>query len=337
MIPLSRRLLLAATILACSAAAAAAQQGLPHNSVPREIRGQVRYAEGGAPADNVIVRLESSSGGLIEEVYTDRTGRFRFGSLSPGDYTVRVHKAGFVDVERRIDLQRVSSDMVFAQLAPDRSARATTTTAAPSVISVIDASVPEPARLEFERGRDAVMTGRVKEGLPMLQKAAQLHPNFFEALLLLGTSHMELGQWGEAERSLQSARSANPKAAQPLFALGEVFRRQKKYADAERVLVEGLKLDEKSPQGHLSLGRVYWEQNDLTKAGPSVGRALKLKPDYAEAHLLAGNILLRARRPENALVEFEEYLRLAPQGEFAAQARSASDRIKKALADQKKD
>lgn len=272
---------------------------------------------------------------MVEEIFTDRSGRFRFSQLAPGDYTVRVRKSGYVDVERRIDLQRVSSDFVFVQLAADKAARSARPSS-PVAPLVLDASVPAPAREYFERGREMVLAGKVEQGLPALEKAVVLHPKFFDAHLLLGTAYMDLGRWEQAERSLQSARAVKAGAAPPLFALGEVYRRQKKYEEAERVLQEGLKLDDKSPQGHLALGRVYWEQNDLAKAGPSVGRALKLKPDYAEAHLLAGNILLRARRPENALVEFEEYLRLAPQGEFAAQARNAADRIRKALAEQKK-
>jgi lipoprotein NlpI len=67
------------------------------------------------------------------------------------------------------------------------------------------------------------------------------------------------------------------------------------------------------------------------KAGPHVGRALQLKPDLAEGHLLAGNILLKARQPENALTEFNEYLRLAPKGEFAVETRGLAEKIKRVL------
>jgi predicted TPR repeat methyltransferase len=73
----------------------------------------------------------------------------------------------------------------------------------------------------------------------------------------------------------------------------------------------------------------------VVQAGPHVGRALQLKPDLAEGYLLGGDILLRARQPENALVEYEEYLRLAPEGKFAPQARERVAKIKKALADKK--
>ena len=63
------------------------------------------------------------------------------------------------------------------------------------------------------------------------------------------------------------------------------------------------------------------------KAGPCVGRALQLKPDFAEAHLLAGNVLLKVGQQRRARIEYAEYLRLAPKGEYAAEARSLIERL----------
>ena len=61
----------------------------------------------------------------------------------------------------------------------------------------------------------------------------------------------------------------------------------------------------------------------VTKAGAPVGMTLQLKPDLAgKLYLLAGNILLRVNQPERALVEYREYLRLAPKGEFVPQVRA---------------
>lgn len=64
------------------------------------------------------------------------------------------------------------------------------------------------------------------------------------------------------------------------------------------------------------------------KAGPEIGRTLQLKPDFAEAHLLAGNILLRLNQPQRAQAEYEEYLRLAPKGEYATEARELIQKLK---------
>ncbi len=62
-----------------------------------------------------------------------------------------------------------------------------------------------------------------------------------------------------------------------------------------------------------------------------MGRSIELQPNVAEGQLLAGNIFMRAGLPENALIEYEEYLRLAPKGEFSAQTQELVEKLKKNL------
>jgi tetratricopeptide (TPR) repeat protein len=300
--------------------------------VSAEVHGQVRIAHGGSSADEVLVRLESFKGGLVGEVRTDRLGKFRFSGLVPDQYIVTVHAPGFKDTQQQVDLQTTTSEYVQLQLVPDKPLPSN---AEAGSTKLINANVPAEARKEFEKSEAVLSAGETKQNLEEavrhLDKAVSLYPNFFEAQLELGTLYMDMQQWEKAEQALHRAIEINSRSSNALFALGEVYRRQKRYAEAERSLQEGLKLDDKSPLGHFTLGRVYWDKGELAKAGPQVGQALQLKPDYAEAHLLAGNILLRARQPENALTEFEEYLRLAPKGEFASQARELANKIKRAL------
>jgi tetratricopeptide (TPR) repeat protein len=296
----------------------------------------VRFAAGTKPAEHVLVRLDRTDGGVAGEVTTDRAGKFRFTNLLPAQYVVTARAPGYFDAQQRIDLLTSNSEYVQLQLVADREAPAPATPA--GTVSAA-ASVPAAAREEFEAGRALLLSGAKKEnldaGIKRLEKAVALHPDYPEAHLLLGTGYMDLKQLDRAERALRRALSVSPKSTAALFALGELHRQRREYDDAERVLREGLALDDKSAQGHFTLGRVYFERDDITRAGPEVGRALQLKPDFAEAHLVAGNILLRARRAEHALTEYQEYLRLAPEGPFAAQAREMVRKLKQALAEKK--
>ena len=51
--------------------------------------------------------------------------------------------------------------------------------------------------------------------------------------------------------------------------------------------------------------------------------------DFAEAHLLAGNILLRLGQHQRARIEYEEYFRLAPKGEYVDEARELLLKLQK--------
>jgi Tfp pilus assembly protein PilF len=327
------RLLLGLLFTSAWAGAASAQREGNPFPVRRTITGQVRFAQGGAPAENIIVRLDVFSGGYVGEERTDRLGKFRFTGLAAAQYVVTIRMPGYREVQRQVELETNPSDYLQLQLTPEKSDGAAP---APdgSAGRVMDANVPAEAHAELDKARAALLNNKkVDEALTHLEKAVHIYPRFYEAQLLLGTVYMDAGKWEQSAEALGRAREINPKGGAALFALGEVYRHQKKYEEAERVLNEGLALDERSAAGHYTLGRVYWDRGDYARAGPQVGRALQLRPDFAEAHLLAGNILLRARQGENALTEFQEYLRLAPDGEFAGQARQMVEKIRKALAE----
>ena len=296
------------------------------------IEGQVRYAQGGQPVYNAIVRC--SGIGCSGTIYTDRSGKFRFVFFRrPGYYTITVEAPGYLPEERSVALLTpASSEYMFIQLRRDPSASGSP--AAPP--GVIDARVPTIARREFEQGRDALgEEGRIDEAIKHLEKAIALYPKYLEAHVLLGSAYLDTHQLDKAESALRRALEIRSKSAEAHFLLGEVYRQQKKYVEAEKVLLAGLKIQD-SWQGHLGLGRLYWDQGELAKAGPQVGKALQQKPDLAEGHLLAGDILLKAHQAENALIEFQEYLRLEPKGKYAQQTQEIVEKIKKALAEQKK-
>jgi tetratricopeptide (TPR) repeat protein len=324
--------LLVASLLPSFVFAPAAFAQLGGTGSEAQIHGQVRYAMGGAPAGQILVRLERFDGGVVEQQQTDRNGRFHFTSLKRLTYIVLIHTAGFKDVEQQVELLTKNNDYVIFTLKPDETS--SEASAGPAVI--IDAKVPTEARREFERGRSALLDKeRQEEGIAHLEKAVLLYPKFLEAHLMLGTAYMDVHQLDKAEATLRRALAIKPGVVEAYFALGELYRQQKKYAEAEKILRDGLQINHHFWQGHYTLGRVYWEMNDIVHAGPQIGITIQLKPDLAEAHLLAGNILLRGHKPDDALVEFQEYLRLAPKGEYAAQAQELVKKLKRALAAQK--
>jgi len=311
-------------------------------AVTVEINGQVRFAEGGAPAQNVLVRLESyDSGGSIAEAFTDRLGKFRFTSLPPAQYSVRVHQSGYRDAQQSVDMTTSSRGLAYLQLVPDANSTWTN-----SVTGTIDAKVPTAARKEYDKGVDALAQGGKEKttlAARSFEKAVSLYPQFVEARLKLGTVYMDLGEWDKAEHALLATVEVDANAFNALFALGEVYLRQGKLLDAEKVLLKGLAIQDASYLGHLTLARVYWEKarpvKELAEAKPTlekayeeVKKALTLNPRLAGAYVVKGNLLLRVGRSADALVAFGEYLRLEPRGPLADETRTLVEKIKKASA-----
>jgi cytochrome c-type biogenesis protein CcmH/NrfG len=296
----------------------------------------VRHARGGTPAERIFVCLERSTGGVIEEVYTDRTGKFRFANLQPEQYTVYIRAPGYKELRQDVELKTTPSQYLTFSLERDGSEDSASGETAPPAGSsgVVDAKVPVAAQEAFTKGRAAIINGgRLPDGIAHLERAVKIYPGYLEAHLMLGTAYMDDHQWERAETALRRALALNPKKIEPWVALGALYRQQKKYTEAEKSLLSALKIEANSWQCHYTLGGVYWDMGKVAQAGPHVGRALQLKPDLAEGYLLGGDILLRSHQPENALIEYEEYLRLAPKGKFSSKAQEMVAKIKKALAD----
>ena len=294
-----------------------------------EIVGQVRFVGSGLPADRVQVRLERFGGGTLDQLDTDSTGRFRFANLARGYYRVVIHTPGYHAVQQDADLQVVFRAFLVFELVEEKAGPT-------ALVDVVDARVPPPARAEFTKARFAVARKTYKEAVEHLQRALTVYPDFYEANLLLGAVFVDEREWRKAEDAFARAVALKADGAAASLALGEVYWREKRFKEAEETLLAGLKLDETAWNGYFTLARLYWDQENIAKAAPAIGHTLQLKPDFAEAHLLAGNILLRVNQPQRALAEYQEYLRLEPKGEFAAQTRELVNKLSKAIVENKK-
>lgn len=305
----------------------------------QQIRGQVRYAESNQPAPRISIACDGTGGNLIQ--MTDTSGNFFF-RVSPGQYTCSVHIPGYYDEQQSASLTDTNSnEYFFFKLRPNGKLVQPAT--------VLDASVPEPARKEFEKGETALAGGKkenLEEATRHFEKAVALHPQFLLGELKLGTTYMDLQQWDKAEAALKKAIEIDPKAANPYLALGELYYQQKKSPEAEKALMDGLAIEDRSWQGHFTLARLYWDTASknkdeaqsrpaLEKSYEQVKKALELNPKSGPAHLLKGNLLMKVRRAPDALVEFEEYLKLEPKGAMSDQTKALVEKIKKALAETK--
>lgn len=315
-------------VLACCPAFGQSGQPMFSSNQPIQITGFLRYADG-SPANEVVIRLERVSGGHVADVRTDRLGKFRFTGLAPQQYHVVIRHPGYLDIEREVNLIMIAAENLQLALIPDKSEVGTKPPATSKL--VLDASVPPHALKEFEKA-DAILATQKKERTPEavvhLQKALTIYPTFLEAQLKLGAAYMDLQQWDNAEQALKRALEINPKTANAYLALGEVYSRQKKYSEAEKALRDGLIIEDRSWQGHFTLARLYYSRGDLARAARQVGLTIQLNNSFPDAHLLAANIHLKVNNRQDALEQFQEYLRLAPKGEFAAQARQAVQKLK---------
>lgn len=298
-----------------------------------EISGQILSPDGHKPIQFVSVRLERAGGSLVDQRLTDSMGRFRFSRLNLGQYVVSAKSTGFSISPQPVDLSRfIPRAFLLLELVPETSLFASKNAGRSTVIN---ANIPEKVRKEMDKAQAALALKKTDEGILHLEKAVSLFPEFLDAQMLLGSTYMDLGNLVKAEAGFRMALKTDPKSVDARVSLGEVYRREKNYQEAEQFLLEALKQNDEAWVAHYTLARVYWETNQIVKAGRQIGRTIQLNPDFAEAHLLGGNVFMKIGMPENALVEYEEYLRLAPNGQLVASTKDLVQKIRRSLPNKK--
>ncbi|HEX5432895.1 MAG TPA: tetratricopeptide repeat protein [Candidatus Angelobacter sp.] len=202
---------------------------------------------------------------------------------------------------------------------------------------------PQVQKPRPSRQRDAIMaTGErllFKEHDPAasvneFKKAIKMDPWYGQGYMLLGLAHMQLGQWSDAQWAFEEATKVEPGNAKAYVGIGSALNEQHDYAAAQKALEHSLDMDPESAEAHYELARTLAATGKWAEAAPHVQRAIALNPDYAGPHALMGNIYIQNDNPQSALHEFEECLRLDPNGSLAPSVRQMIAQLKKVLAQQ---
>jgi len=297
---------------------------------------QVRYKDGRPGPRGIHVRLEHAEGGAEADLETVDGGKCQFHQPTSGVFIVRIAEHDYKEVSARVELVGnpmgyVILDLIPLKKEPDPEVSVPPTDPADAV-SVKDLAIPEPARLEFNKGEDALRAKNTDESVKHFQKAIKLYDAYPQAYRMLGDAFVEKQQWPEAETALKKSIELQPDLAPAYFDLGALRNQTKNYAGAEEALKKGLALTPDATVGKYELAKTYWGLGRWQDAAPLAADTVKALPDLAAAHVLLGNIRLKLRDAHGALHEYQEYLRIEPQGTMAAQVRDMVEKLQKALA-----
>jgi len=300
------------------------------------INVQVRYANGAPGPSGIHVRLESPESGSAGDCQTREGGKCQFNVPSNGVYMVRMSERGYKDMSVRVELIGNPRGYATLELQPvpaeaPSEAPGAAPAGDPNFVSVLDLNVPENARLEFEKGQGALKENKLDDGVAHLRKAIKLYDPFPQAYALLGTAYLGRKDWKNAEVVLRKANELDPKFPDAYLELGAVLNQTKEYPRAETALLKGLELKPEAAGGHYELAKTYWALGRWQDAAPHARKAVAGMPDLAPAHALLGNVMLRESNAQGALREYQECLRLDPNGSMAPGVRQMIEKIQKAL------
>jgi tetratricopeptide (TPR) repeat protein len=131
----------------------------------------------------------------------------------------------------------------------------------------------------------AAREGKTDEAIGYFQKALELNPTLFVALVNLGSAYRKQRRWDEARDALGKALSANGEDAEANYGLGMVFAQTGDTDRAEKYLRKALELRSEYPEALNNLGILYLRTQRRDEAVASFEECIRKAPDFDQSYL----------------------------------------------------
>jgi len=310
---------------------------MPADAQTGQVKGKVVDAKD-QPVEGATVIIEAVDGmGRKFTVKTNRRGEYIQIGLQPGQYKITAQKDKLSDSRE----QRISLDMaeVDLKLAPGGGGEvsAEERKKAEARIAAINAN--------FKAGVDASNAGKFDEAIAKFNEVLAEAPKCVECYLNIAAVHSQRAakassedekkkEYEQAEAIYKKALGLDPNSYQAYSGLANVYNSQKKFDLAAEASAQAQKLGAAAPGGAsasavFNQGVIAWNANRFEEAKQAFEQAVKLDPKLADAHYWLGMANVNQGNVAEAGKSFEEYLKLAPTGQYAEQAKGILSQIKK--------
>lgn len=140
---------------------------------------------------------------------------------------------------------------------------------------------PNSSRINFMLGNELAAVGRAAEGIPYLQQAVNIYPNYAAAQLELGKALYTVQDLAGASVHAEQALKLLPNNANAAASLGDIYVAQKRYEDAITLFTHILQRDALNTHAHFNLGAIYANMKNFDLALAELKTTIALDHHYA--------------------------------------------------------
>jgi tetratricopeptide (TPR) repeat protein len=184
---------------------------------------------------------------------------------------------------------------------------------------------PQNAEAFFMFGLNFKESGDTARAINSFQKAAEIEPELIDAWINLGQLHAALGH-AIAGRYFDSALEIQPGNVAVMHAKADYLSDQDRLEEAIEVYREIIAINPRYAEAHYNAGLLYMELDSVAAARRQFDLALKISPLHIRAYYFRGLAAEMLGRGSEALADYQQALRLAPDYELA---REGLERLRK--------
>jgi tetratricopeptide (TPR) repeat protein len=248
---------------------------------------------------------------------TDKRGEFIQLLTESGMYRVTATdpKIGSASGETKVSLGRVAEMTIV--LVPSTAAN--------------DAAKAKELKTAFDEGVAASRAGRHDEAIEKFKAALALAPNCFDCHFNIGVAYMAKKDDKAAEAAWKQALEVKADYPEALNALSTLYNNQKRFDEAAAMSAKAAAAagGAGNADATFNQGIILWNQGKIAEAKEKFEETIKMNASHADAHYQLGMALLNEGKLPDAVGAFEAYLKLAPDGQYAATAKSMIAQLKK--------
>ncbi|MEY4095990.1 MAG: hypothetical protein RLZZ53_3189 [Acidobacteriota bacterium] len=280
------------------------------------VRGKVIDAKQ-QPLVGVTIVVESQDGsGRKLTTKTDKKGEFVQLLTNSGLYRVTASdpKIGSAFNDTRIVLGKVSEMTIV--LVPSTAAN--------------DAAKAAELKKIFEEGVAASRANQHDAAIAKFNAALAISPACFDCLFNIGVAQMAKKEEKAAEESWKKALELKADYSEALTALSTLYNNQKRFDEAAAMSAKAAAGGGGgNADAVFNQGIILWNQGKIADAKVKFEETLKMNANHADANYQLGMALLNEGKLPEAVASFEAYVKLAPDGQYATQAKGMIAQLKK--------
>jgi tetratricopeptide (TPR) repeat protein len=315
-----------ALLIACAVlmAVAMASPGVAQST--GMVKGKV-VDEKGQPVQDAKITIEFKEGiSRKYEVKTNKKGEYTQIGLAPGNYkvTAEKEKLGAMSYDCRVRLGEAAE--VNFQLAPGLAGPTKEDQAKMTQIKKL-----------FDEGVVASRGGDYDTALAKFTEATTILPTCYDCYYNIGYAYAQKKDFDKSEAAFKKAIELKADYIEAYNGLATIYNSQKKFDDAQAASQKAAALaaagGPASAGGGVDAlynqGVIAWNAGKAEDAKKAFEEALKIDPKHANSHYQLGMCLINLGKLPEAVTEFETYLQLAPDGQYAGQVKQMVATLKK--------
>lgn len=185
-------------------------------------------------------------------------------------------------------------------------------------------------RKDFDEGVALSRDGKYDDSIASFNKALAINPKCQDCYYNIGYAYSQKKEYDKAEESYKKAIEVKPDYAEAYNGLANIYNAQRKFDLAADASKKASEIGGSAPGGLAggsadslyNQGVILWNAGKVADAKKQFEAAVAANPNHAESHYQLGMVLVNEGNLAGAATEFNTYLKLAPDGPNAAQAKA---------------